>query len=93
MQEKQLKESEKLMKQVDVELEDDLRQEYNLKRLKVRKLGPGRKNFGEKTIQLDDDVAKVFPDSHSVNEALRFLIKITRENKESFFDTSDKSHN
>ncbi len=32
------------------------------------------------TITLEPDVASVFPDAASVNEALRFLIKITREN-------------
>jgi len=30
---------------------------------------------------LEPDVAEVFPDSESVNEALRFLIRITREHK------------
>ena len=32
-------------------------------------------------IQLDVDVAKVFPDSNSVNEALRFLMRITKEHE------------
>ena len=32
-------------------------------------------------IQLDVDVAKVFPDSESVNEALRFLIRIAKDNQ------------
>jgi hypothetical protein len=30
---------------------------------------------------LDVDVARVFPDSAAVNEALRFLIRITEQNK------------
>ncbi len=85
MQEKQLKENEKLMKKVEMKSkQDDLRQEYNLKDLRVRKLGSERKSFGDETVQLEADVAKIFPDSHSVNEALRFLIRITRENKMSF---------
>ncbi len=66
--------------------QDDLRPEYNLKDLKVRKLGPERRSFGEDTVQLEADVAKIFPDSHAVNEALRFLIRITKENKVSFPD-------
>jgi len=32
-------------------------------------------------IQLDVDVAKVFPDSESVNEALRFLIRIPKQHQ------------
>ncbi len=44
-------------------------------------MGPGRKGFGGLTIYLETDVAEVFPDSQSVNEALRFLIRITKENK------------
>ena len=34
------------MKNPDLELEDDLRSEYDLKSLRVRRLGPDRKNFG-----------------------------------------------
>lgn len=64
-------------------MEDDLRPEYDLKSLRVRKVGPGRKSFGQTTVQLDPDVAKVFPNADAVNEALRFLIRITRENQPS----------
>ena len=60
-------------------MNDELRPEYGLKRLRVRKLGPGRKSFG-KVVRLEPDVSEVFPDADSVNEALRFLIRITREN-------------
>ncbi len=60
-------------------LNDDLKPEYDLKSLKVRKVGEGRKLLNQ--IQLDVDVAKVFPDSQAVNEALRFLIRITKEHK------------
>ena len=60
-------------------LNDDIKPEYDLKSLKVRKVGEGRKLLNQ--IQLDVDVAKVFPDSQSVNEALRFLIRITKEHQ------------
>ena len=60
-------------------LRDELKPEYDLKSMKVRKIGEGRKLLNQ--IQLDVDVAKVFPDSKSVNEALRFLIRITKEHK------------
>ncbi len=63
-------------------MEDDLRSEYNLKSLKVRKLGPKRKSFGGTTVQLDPDVAEIFTNADAVNEALRFLIEIMEENQD-----------
>lgn len=36
-----------------METEDELRSEYNLHNLRVRKLGSGRKAFGGKRIRLD----------------------------------------
>ena len=62
------------------ELEDELRPEYDLSTLRVRKLGPGRKIFGD-VIRLDPDVAGAFPNADAVNEALRFLIRVTKENQ------------
>ncbi|MFM6012586.1 MAG: hypothetical protein ACKO99_18365 [Dolichospermum sp.] len=62
-------------------MEDELRNEYDLKTLRVRKMGAKRKTFGNTIIKLDADVAEVFPNAESVNEALRFLIRITRENQ------------
>ncbi len=72
------------MKKVNHEMEDDLRPEYDLRTLRVRKVGPARKSFGGQLVQLAPDVAEVFPDSESVNEALRFLIRVTRENSPTF---------
>lgn len=68
------------MKRDELELEDDLRPEYDLENLRVRKLGANRKSFGTTTVQLDPDVAEVFPNADAVNEARRFLIRVTREN-------------
>lgn len=68
------------MKKVDTEMEDDLRPEYDLRSLRVRRVGPERKGFGGQLVALAPDVAEVFPDSQAVNEALRFLIRVTREN-------------
>ncbi|MBD0388724.1 MAG: hypothetical protein ICV54_20025 [Nostoc sp. C3-bin3] len=62
-------------------MEDDLRSEYDLKSLRVRKFGPERKSFGKTTIRLEADVAEVFPNADAVNEALRFLIRIVQENQ------------
>ncbi|MBU7583743.1 MAG: hypothetical protein KAF91_12670 [Nostoc sp. TH1S01] len=62
-------------------MEDDLRSEYDLKSLRVRKFGSERKSFSQTTVRLEPDVAKVFPNAEAVNEALRFLIRVTQENK------------
>lgn len=39
----------KLMKKDNSDLEDTLRSEYDLKQLRVRRLGPGRKSFAPST--------------------------------------------
>lgn len=55
-------------------MEDELRPEYDLRSLKVRKVGPERTSFNGQLVQLAPDVAEVFPDSELVNEALvRFI--------------------
>jgi hypothetical protein len=69
------------MKRTDNEMIDGLRPEYDPKSLRVRKLGSGRKGFGASVVRLEPDVAEVFPDSESVNEALRFLIRVAKENR------------
>ena len=62
-------------------MEDDLRAEYDLKSLRVRKLGSDRKSFGGVTVRLEPDVAEMFPSADAVNEALRFLIRVMRDNQ------------
>ncbi|HEY9837075.1 MAG TPA: hypothetical protein V6D27_09280 [Vampirovibrionales bacterium] len=37
-------------------MKDELRPEYDLRSLRVRKMGSKRKSFGGKTIRLDSDV-------------------------------------
>lgn len=74
------------MKKVESKLEDELRPEYDLRSLRVRKLGPGRKSFCD-VIRLEADVADAFPDADSVNEALRFLIRVTKENQNTLRST------
>ncbi len=69
------------MKKVELEMEDELLDEYDLKSLRVRKLGSGRKSFGTAMVRLDPDVAEIFSSADAVNEALRFLIKVTRQNQ------------
>ena len=71
---------DKHMKKIET-MQDELREEYDLKSLRVRKLGAKRKSFGDTVIKLDADVAKFFPNAESVNEALRFLMRIAKENQ------------
>ncbi len=68
------------MKKDETGIDDKLRPEYDLRSLRVRKVGSGRKSFGGVNIRLEPDVAEMFPDSEAVNEALRFLIRITKQN-------------
>lgn len=67
------------MSKVDPELNDDLRPEYDLESLRVRRMGPSRSSFGGTTVRLDPDVAEWFPTPESVNEALRLMVRIARE--------------
>ena len=69
------------MKKVKNEMDNELRPEYDLRNLRVRKVGPQRTGFGSQFVQLAPDVAEVFPDAEAVNEALRLLIRVMRENK------------
>ena len=67
------------MKKIETET-DELRPEYDLRSLRVRRMGPGRRRFGD-VVRLEPDVAEAFPNAESVNEALRFLIRVTKENR------------
>lgn len=67
------------MKKKKTEIEDDVLPHYDLDKLPIVKRGPG---YGAKgkivrvhSIRLEPDVAKVFPDDASVNQALRLLIQ------------------
>jgi hypothetical protein len=71
--------SKEPMKKSKADLEDDLRPEYDFHALRVVARGPGRLKPNSVTIFLAPDVAAVFPDSESVNEALRFLMRITEK--------------
>ncbi|MGZ8241669.1 MAG: hypothetical protein ACXWTK_09120 [Methylobacter sp.] len=47
------------------EIEDELRPEYDLPSLQVRKLGPGRKKFCD-TARLEPDVIAAFPNAEAL---------------------------
>ena len=60
---------------------DDLRPEYDIKSLRVRKVGTERTAFaGTSIVTLEPDVAAVFTSAAAVNAALRSLIKQSKDN-------------
>ncbi len=59
------------------ETEDELRPEYDLQSLQVRRFGPERKRFGD-VVRLEPDVIAAFPNAAAVNEALRYLIEVAK---------------
>jgi len=79
VQEKPQWQKEKNMKKD--ELNDDLRPEYKLSELKNRVRGKYYERYREGTnvVLLAPDVMEVFPDSDSVNSALRMLIKLAHK--------------
>lgn len=62
------------------EMEDDLRPEYDLSKLKSGVRGKYAKRFqqGTNLILLSPDVARYFPDERSVNTVLRSLVGIAK---------------
>jgi hypothetical protein len=66
------------MKNTKAKTEDELEAEYDLQSLRVRKLGPSRKSFGD-VVRLEPDVAEAFPNADSVNEALRSMIRVSKD--------------
>ena len=69
-----------MKKEIYNEMEDDLRPEYDLSQLKNRVRGKYAEQYkkGTNLVLLAPDVAQAFPDSESVNEALRLLIKVAK---------------
>jgi len=65
----------------DIEDNDDIREEYDFASMKGGIRGKYAKAFDQSatTILLDSDVAEIFPDSQSVNEALRTLARALRK--------------
>ncbi len=47
----------------------------------TRQIESDRKNIKGLAVCLESDVAEIFPNSQAVNEALRFLIRVTKENR------------
>jgi hypothetical protein len=62
------------------EMDDDLQPEYDFTQLTVVSRGEGRKK-SNLMVQLDPDVATIFPDSGAVNEGLRLLMRLIQQNQ------------
>ncbi len=62
------------------QMNDDLRPEYDLSKLKGAVRGKYAKRFhqGTNLVLLSPEVAKYFPDERSVNDALKSLVSIAK---------------
>jgi hypothetical protein len=77
----------------EIDMEDDLLPEYDFTQMTVVARGQGR-NRSTVTVNLDPDVAKLFPNSGSVNEGLRLLMRLINQNSSQLDDQlSMKSEN
>ena len=70
------------MNQADNETADELRPEYDFSG-GVRGTHHAAYNQGTNVVLLDADVAKAFPDSASVNRALRLLLEVAEKQNSS----------
>lgn len=68
-----------MKKKSSEDLDDDLRPEYDFSKMQIVARGPKRNVPKTKIIHLQPDVAKTFPDDESVNEALRLLIRLAKD--------------
>lgn len=67
-------------KEVENEMEDELRSEYDFTQMKggVRGKYVERYRAGTNLVLLDPDVAQAFPNETAVNDALRMLIQVAQ---------------
>lgn len=69
------------MKKKTNELSDEMRPEYDLRKLKFvgRGIYAQRYRSGTNLVLLDPDIRAAFPDDESVNEALRVIAKAAKQ--------------
>ena len=67
-----------MKKKYKSEMDDDLRPEYDFSKMRIVARGPKRKAPKAKVIHLDPDVARAFPDDATVNETLRLLMRVAK---------------
>ncbi len=70
-----------MSKAIDDELNDELREEYDFSKMSGGIRGKYAKKYPKdaNVVMIEPDVAKIFPDANSVNEALRALAKIINQ--------------
>ena len=76
MNESNMKKSKKKARPLGSD-EDTMRLEYDFSKA-VRGVTAARYAEGTNVVLLDPDVAKIFPDTRAVNEALRTIARVTR---------------
>jgi hypothetical protein len=66
--------------EIDAEMEDELRPEYDFSQMEggIRGKYVERYRAGTNLVLLDPDVAQAFPTEDAVNEALRLLMQIAQ---------------
>jgi hypothetical protein len=69
-----------MKKEVENEMEDELRSEYDFAQMQngIRGKYVKRYRTGTNLVLLDPDVAQAFPNDAAVNEALRLLMQIAQ---------------
>ncbi|MTJ50530.1 hypothetical protein [Dolichospermum sp. UHCC 0259] len=69
-----------MKKEVENEMEDELRPEYDFSQIQkgVRGKYVERYRTGTNLVLLDPDIAQAFPNDDAVNDALRLLIQIAQ---------------
>jgi hypothetical protein len=72
-----------MKKEIENEMEDDLRSEYDFAQMEggVRGKYVERYRAGTNLVLLDPDVAQAFPNDAAVNEALRMLIQVAKRHQ------------
>jgi hypothetical protein len=67
-------------KRRDSALEDEMRPEYDISKMKIVGRGIYRERYrsGTNLVLLEPDVRRAFPDDESVNEALRVIAKAAK---------------
>lgn len=70
-------------REIDVEMEDELRSEYDFSQLAggIKGKYVERYRAGTNLVLLDPDVAQAFPTEDAVNEALRLLMQIAQRQR------------
>ena len=69
-----------MKKEVEKEMEDELRSEYDFSQMQggIRGKYVDRYRAGTNLVLLDPDVAQAFPNDKAVNDALRLLIQVAQ---------------